>query len=284
MFKKMMLISAFCAFATAKMMVSVSIAPQAFFIQKIAGDLVGVNIMVPSSKSPEIYEPTIKQLQNLADSKAYFNIGMPFERAWEDRFKAANPNMAIIPHLKSGEMEQYLNEFKELHESSEHAHSELHAHAPHIWLSFILSKAHIRQIAETLVVLDFNNAAIYKKNLGIFLGEIDKSYAKYKKIFKKNKKSYLVYHPAWSYVARELGLNEISIEVDGKEAKIAHTKEIYQQIANQRIKTIFIQPQFSKKRAQAIAKENNLIIEVADPLAFDWLNELENFLNKIAKN
>lgn len=284
-----------CVILNANVSVSVSIIPQAFFVKKIAGDLADVNIMVQKGKSPETYEPSIKQLKSLSQSAVYFRIGMPFEDAWMERFKSVNPNMKIIQPLKNNDLEKYLEQFEDEdhHNDAGHSHDEDshdedshegYNHAPHIWLSFILSKLHATQIAESLIDLDSKNAKIYKKNLDSFLSEIDRAYEDSKQLFKDNKKAFLVFHPAWGYVANELGLKEYAIEKDGKETKISHTKEILEIIKQNNIKIIFTQPQFSQKNAKAIAKEANIEVRVADPLSYDWLNSLIDFLKIIAEN
>ncbi|RAX54762.1 hypothetical protein CCY99_03120 [Helicobacter sp. 16-1353] len=311
MIRMLIAIVGLCVALNANMNVSVSVIPQAFFVKKIAGDLVDVNIMVQKGKSPETYEPSINQLKNLSKSVAYFYIGMPFEDAWLERFKSVNPDMKIIQPLKDGDLEKYLEKFTDdnHNESHSHAHHDHHSHdhhnhshhshdgeshdhnddhhhnhPPHIWLSFILSKLHATQIAESLISLDSKNAEIYQKNLANFLDEIDKAYEDSQQLFKNNKKAFLVFHPAWSYIANELGLTEYAIEEDGKEAKIAHTKKILEIIKDNDIKVIFVQPQFSQKSARSIAEEANIEVKVADPLSYDWLNNLVSFLQEIAKN
>ncbi len=342
----------------AKVSVSVSIIPQAFFVQKIAGNLVEVNIMVQKGKSPETYEPSLKELQKLSESQIYFNIGMPFERAWLRRFESANPTLKIVAPLKKDDLEAYLAQYglddvdshfhKDLGESSVKVGADLgesgeskgdsqnpkdsqklgesnakqsessanlsadsadstkahessgksngidsanspdsqgiHRHYPHIWLSFVLSKAHAKVIAENLCEIDAPNCAIYEKNLARFEKEINKMFAHFKSVLGRKGGVFLVYHPAFSYMANELGLKEIAIEKDGKEAKIAHTKEILQLIKKYNIKKIFIQPQFSAKNARAIAKEAKLSVKTADPLAYDWLENVNAFLSEVAKD
>lgn len=275
-------------FASEKINVSVSVIPQAYFVKQIAGDLVDVNVMVQNGKSPETYEPSIKQLQELSKSKIYFGIGMPFENAWLSRFKSVNPNMLIVDALKPGMLDSYnkkYNIYNDHQDHNDHSHNdEDHNHPPHIWLSFELSKLHIIQIADTLVSIDPKNAKIYKENLGKFLGKIDDVYAKYKNIFSNSKKSFLVYHPAWNYIANELGLTEYAIEEDGKEAKISHTRDILEIIKEHNIKVMFVQPQFSQKNALAIAKEAGIEVKYADPLSYEWLDNLESFLDEIANH
>ncbi|MGX3011931.1 metal ABC transporter solute-binding protein, Zn/Mn family [Helicobacter sp. 23-1044] len=301
-FLAILVFSAVCAFA--KVSVSVSVIPQAFFVQKIAGNLAEVNILVQKGKSPETYEPSLKELEKLSKSQVYFTIGMPFERAWMERFKGVNPNLKIIAPLPKDKAESTADSANHAHDShSHHADSAKHAHdshshdlspkdnhahhahihLPHIWLSFNLSKSHATQIKDTLCEIDSANCAIYAKNLAELHKEIDALYTHFRGVFANQKKAFLVYHPAFSLIADELGLEEIAIEQDGKEAKIAHTKEVLRLIKKHNIKVIFTQPQFSTKSAKALAKEANLTLKTADPLAFEWISNIRDFLNEVAK-
>ena len=138
-------------------------------------------------------------------------------------------------------------------------------------------------ISDNLCEIDAPNCAIYKRNLARFEKEINKMFAHFKSVFGNKGGAFLVYHPAFSYIANELGLKEFAIEKDGKEAKIAHTKEILELIKKHNIKVIFTQPQFSSKNAQILAKEAKISLKTADPLAFDWLENMNLFLSQLAK-
>ncbi|MBR7118212.1 MAG: zinc ABC transporter substrate-binding protein [Helicobacteraceae bacterium] len=272
-------------FASDRINVSVSVIPQSYFVKQIAGDLVDVNVMVQKGKSPETYEPAIKQLQELSKSRIYFGIGMPFEDAWLDRFQSVNPDMLIVKPLQDGILDEYNKKYNINHNESHHDHDHHdHNHPPHIWLSFELSKLHAKKIADTLISINPKNTQIYKENLEKFINKIDNLYNRFKIIFADSKKSFLVFHPAWNYIANELGLTEYAIQEDGKEAKIAHTRDILEIIEENNIKVMLIQPQFSQKNALTIAKEAGIEVKLADPLSYDWLNNLESFLNEIANN
>ncbi|MCK9207522.1 MAG: zinc ABC transporter substrate-binding protein, partial [Salinivirgaceae bacterium] len=68
---------------SAKPVVTVSIIPQQFFVNQIAGDWLEVNVMIPPGGNPHTYEPTPLQMKALSKSSAYFKIGqITFENAW----------------------------------------------------------------------------------------------------------------------------------------------------------------------------------------------------------
>ena len=56
-------------------MLTVTMEPQRYFTEAIAGDKFNVTSMVPKGSNPETYDPTPSQLVAWSDSKAYLRIG-----------------------------------------------------------------------------------------------------------------------------------------------------------------------------------------------------------------
>ena len=257
------------AFMQAKLKIAVSIEPQKYFIQQIAGDLADVYVMVPNAKNPEQYEPLLSQMKDLRNCTLYFGVGLEFEHKWQQRFLDSAKNM------------QFVSLFDENHS---HNSPHYHHHDNHIWLSVKLAKKQANTIYEHLSKLDPINQKIYQRNLETFLHSINELDHQIKEIFKKPnaKKTFLVFHPAFEYLAHEYGLEELSIEVMNKEVKIKHMQSIYQAIKEKKLKVIYAEPQFSQKQVQLIAKEYNLKISFLDPFAYDWKNNLLEIAKKIA--
>jgi len=74
----------------------VSIAPQKYFVERIGGNEVKVEVMVKSGESPATFNPNPKKMSRLANAKLYFSIGVPFERIWISRLKAIQPDLKFI--------------------------------------------------------------------------------------------------------------------------------------------------------------------------------------------
>ncbi len=65
---------------------SVSIEPQRYFAEKIAGNKFVVQTLVPAGSSPESFDPTPAEMVTFSKSKAFFAIGMfPFEQRWSKK-------------------------------------------------------------------------------------------------------------------------------------------------------------------------------------------------------
>ena len=110
---------------------------------------------------------------------------------------------------------------------------------------------------------------------------IDELDSRLKDTFKgKHGLQFMVYHPSWGYFADAYGLRQIPIEIEGKEPKPAQLKELIEHAREHNIRIIFVQPQFSTKSAELIAREIDGQVVFADPLAEDWVGNLSEIAEK----
>lgn len=253
--------------------VFVSILPQKYFVEKIGGDLVEVAVMVEPGASPHIYEPKPKQMVALAKTHVYFAIGVPFETTWLKKIAGTNPNMLVVrteANIKKIPMKGHDHEGREL---VGHHHM---VKDPHVWLSPPLVKIQARNILQALLKVDPANRSSYEENYNSFFEELVMLDAEIRAAFKsKDKKvEFMVFHPAWGYFAQAYGLEQVPIEIEGKQPKPAELQYLIQYARERGIKVIFAQPQFSWQAAQAIANSIDGQIVFVDPLAADWCNNL----------
>jgi len=261
-----------------KVDVVVSILPQKTFVKKIAGDLVDVTVMVAPGASPAVYEPKPSQMKKITKAQIYFSIGVPFEKAWLSRFKAQNPNMLLYDTSKG---------IKKL-PMQEHHHSHHHHSSsildPHIWLSPTLVKIQAKNIADALKKIDPKHKTVYENNLNKFEQEINELNRRLSKILKPCQgKAMMVFHPSWGYFAKEYGLKQIPVEVEGKEPKSKELVKIIHEAKEEGVKTVFVQPQFSKRTAKVIATSIGAKIVEADPVAPNWAENLIQIAKNICK-
>ncbi len=258
--------------------ITVSILPQEYFVEKIGGDRVEVNIMVEPGASPATYEPKPQQMKALSEAEAYVSIGVPFEKAWMEKIKSANPQMLVIDSAKGIERMEMVAHHH--HGEAEHDHDHDHDHGaenldPHIWLSPQLVKVQAENIYQGLVKIDPENEAEYQANLAQFLTEIEQLDQQIKQnLAGIENRQFMVFHPAWGYFARDHDLEQVSIEVGGQEPSAAELGEIVKEAQEENIKVIFAQPEFSTKSAETIAQEIGGKVLLITPLAQDWSNNL----------
>ena len=276
--KKILLVFAFLiSFLNASTnQLTVNILPQKYFVQKIVKDKFDINVMVKPGSSPHNFEPKPSQMKLLDESKAYFLIGDPSEKAWLDRFKQNTKNTLFVDTtigIEKIEMQPDEHE----HEHHDHDHSGLD---PHIWLDPVLVKIQAKNIYEAMIKIDAQNSDFYKANYEEFIKELDALDEQIKKLLTPyEKKSFMVFHPSWGYFAKRYNLEQISIEVEGKEPKPNELVELIEEAKKHNIKVIFVAPQFSQKSAQTISKSIGANVIAIDPLTDNWN---ENLL-KVAK-
>ena len=131
-----------------------------------------------------------------------------------------------------------------------------------------------------MIKIDAQNSDFYKTNYEEFIKELDALDEQIKKLLTPyEKKSFMVFHPSWGYFAKRYNLEQISIEVEGKEPKPNELVELIEEAKKHNIKVIFVAPQFSQKSAQTISKSIGANVIAIDPLTDNWN---ENLL-KVAK-
>jgi zinc transport system substrate-binding protein len=273
----------------AAMSVFVSIPPQADFARRLAGDRVAVHVMVPPGRSPHVYDPTPRQMARLAESRVYFCIGVPFEKRLIERIASINPRLRVVDTCKG--VEYLPMEAEHRHEGEEeHAeeHNDAHAHEgerdPHVWLDPRRVKIIGRNMADALRELDPANAAQYGRNLARFEADLDATYARVSAVLRPFRGAhFMVFHPAYGYFADAFGLEQLVVEVEGKEPSARQLTRIIAEARRRRVKVIFVQPQFSRRTAEAIASAVGAAVVPLDPLAADYLANLDDMAGKLAK-
>ena len=258
--------------------VFVSIVPQKYFLEKIGGGFVEVSLMVRPGASPAVYEPKPAQMVALSRAKIYFAVGVPFEAVWLDKIAVANPNLIIV-HTEKGIQKRLMEDHHHRDEGdANHEKKDEHHQIkdPHIWLSPPLAMVQARNILDALCRIDPSHGADYEANYKQFIIEVVDLDAEVRGVFAGSGRGmgFMVFHPAWGYFAEAYGLEQIPIEMEGKEPKPAELQGLIEDAQHRGIKVIFVQPQFSAKSAKTIAKAIGGEVAYADPLAVDWAQNL----------
>jgi zinc transport system substrate-binding protein len=268
----------------APMPVAVGILPQRFFVEKIGGNLVEVEVMVPPGATPEQYEPKPRQMEALSRSRIYFACGVPFETIWLPRMVSANDKIVVIhteKDIKKRAIESH-SDHVETAKTGAHAHEG--PDDPHVWLSPPLVMLQARSIFEALAAEDPRNRSSYETNYKAFVSELVDLDLYISRIFATVPKPalFMVFHPAWGYFADAYGLKQVPVEVEGKEPKAKELDEFIKQARELGAKAIFVQPQYSPRSAQIVADAVGGGLVEADDLAPDWDKNLRQVAGQIA--
>jgi len=253
-----------------KPIISVSIIPQATFVEKIAKNKVDIVTLIPKGASPENYEPTPKQRMNFEDSDIYFSIGVPSEK------------YNIIPMLNDKTKAIYLA--NEISKTYPPLYIGLEKD-PHIWLSPKRVLLMIDIIERELSIIDEENSSFYKENAKLYKAEINDAINKINDSLKSYKnKSFLVYHPAFNYFANDFNLNMISIEEEGKEITPKTLIETINKAKSLNIENIYYQGEIASEKSISISKELNGKAILLDPLSPNYVDNLILMANTFKEN
>lgn len=285
----------FSTLVFAKMNVVVSIVPQKSFVEEIGKDLVNVEVMVNPGQNPHSYEPKPSQMKAIAKGDIYFYIGTEFENIWLEKFKSQNNKLNFIDSAKGiekitmAEHHHHEDHDEEEHHDEETNHEDHDEHHhdgldPHVWTSPSNVKIIAKNIFDALVENDSKNKQTYEKNYNLFIKKVEDTDKKIKEILSSISKdsTFLVFHPAWGYFAKEYNLEQVAVEVEGKEPKPKELAKILEEAREEKVKAIFAQPEFSDKSAKIIARELDIKVLKVSPLAQNWSENLIELAKAIA--
>jgi len=256
-----------------------SILPLKYFVDKIVGDIYKVEVTVPPGVGPETYSPTPRRIKMLSESDAWFAIGfLSFEVDLLSKFSSINPNLKVFQISKGISL---IEEKEESH--TDHVH--LQGVDPHIWSSPKEAKIIAQNIYEGMVTVDPGNKERYLKNLQLLLAEIDKVDSTVTNILSKaTSKKFIIFHPALGYFAREYGLEQLSIEFEGKVPSPKHMQELIEKARSGNVQLVFIQREFDKRNAEIVAEEIGGKAVQIDPLDYNWPEQMISIASKLAGN
>ncbi|MCR6578535.1 zinc ABC transporter substrate-binding protein [Campylobacter insulaenigrae] len=272
---KLLLLCIFSIFVFAKPIVSVSIPPQAFFVEKIAKDSVEINVLIPQNSDEHNVEFKPQVLKKLEESKIYFLADLELEKILEEKFKNTLKNIKIVNINQNIELFEDEDHEEEHHNHHEHHEHHEHGKDPHVWLDPILVKIQAENISKALSEVFPQNKAFYEENLKVFLKELDELDEKIKaKLQNIKKNEFIVYHPSWAYLAKRYNLIQIPVQIDGKEPKAKDLQNLILLAKEKDIRIVFIQPGFPESAIKTLAKELNAKIISINHLARNWDEEL----------
>ena len=255
--------------------IAVSIQPQRYLLEQLAGDHFKVVCLLAQGSNPESYEPSMKHLMNLEKSEAYFCIGnIGFELAIVEKAKEENPGLRLFDNSKDVPL------IHGGHDCTEHGHS--HEVDPHIWTSVRNARVIAKNMHDALVELDPGHAADYDRNLaklGERLAQLDAELTS--RLDTVSVRSFLVWHPSLSYFARDYGLHQISIEYNGKEAPVSHLKEEIDVARASGARVFFYQKEFDTRQITTINEQIGARMVTINPMNYEWEEEMRNIANAL---
>lgn len=264
----------------APLMVFAGIPPLAYFVERVGGDHVKVDVLIQPGQEPHTFEPTPRQMVALSRARLYFETRMPFEKVLVEKIRGSASDLVIVCATK-GIVGRWIEEHKEEPIETAGGHPEEDVD-PHVWLSPPLIKIQAANIRDALASADPAHADEYKANFETFAKEIDETHERVSALLEPLRgRTIYVYHPAFGYFADAYGLKQVAVETGGKSPTPRQLGHLIEKARADGVKVIFVQPQFSSAGAKVLADAIGGAVVPLDDLAKDVLANLEIMAEKV---
>lgn len=274
--------------SSGKLVVAVTIDPQAWLVEQIGGEHVDVRALVPSDASPETFQPTDRDVSRITSAVVYFRLGVPVEQGrWFDGLRSSG-DLKIVDASRDMPWRYMSRHRHHAHGHEEPAnkighHEEQGGEDPHRWLSPRLLKMQAHVIAVTLAQLDAEHAGTYARRLQSFETEMDELDQSLRHLLGSVEgKAFLVFHPAWGYFADEYDLQQLAIEMEGNTPSDYELTQLQRLVRQHRLRVLFVSPQDPSELAHAVARALDVQVNQVDPLARDVAENLVRTAKAIA--
>jgi zinc transport system substrate-binding protein len=257
--------------------VFVSIEPLRYFAEAIGGDKVDVHVLVGPGQSPATYEPTARQMAELADADLFFVVGVPMEEQLLPRIRRSLPGVEIVDARAGVELAPSAGEGRRT--GGGHDHPEFD---PHIWLDPRRARTMAYTVYQALQKTAPAHRDDFYRNyraLDLELANLANDIAAI--LAPVRGKEIVVFHPAFSYFADAFELEQVAIEAGGVTPGSRHLAEIIELARDRGVKAVFVQPQFSSATATAVAAAIGAELVTLDPLATDYSANLRRMADDI---
>ncbi|MBR3320788.1 MAG: zinc ABC transporter substrate-binding protein [Exiguobacterium sp.] len=190
--------------------------------EEIGGERVNVEMVIPSGADPHTYEPTSKQMTQIAEADLFLTIGHDLEPYVESMEKSLEgQNVAFVKTAEDVTLLDAADTVhvhdEEGHTEDEHAHEEGDGHShgqydPHVWLDPMnaVSMAEAVEAAFSEEAPDYKDE--FAERLSTFKEEANALDTELKATVENGSKSeLLVTHAAYGYLAERYGFDQLPI-------------------------------------------------------------------------
>jgi len=262
---------------------SVTIEPQKYFLEQLVGDKFKVNCVVPNGSNPESFDLAPSQMLTVNNSLAYFKVGhLGIENTWINNIQETSTDIDFV------DCSEGINLIEEhVCDNHDHNHGHNHAHAggidPHTWSSPASARIMVDNMYKAVVKLDNLNKSYYTENYTKVINEINHTDSIIKTYLDQApSKSFIIFHPALSYFSQEYGLEQLTIEYEGKNPSPSQLKTLIDEAKKEKVKAVFMQQEFDPKNVETIADAIGVKPVPVNLLSYHWSDEMIKIARTIA--
>lgn len=237
--------------APSRCAISVSNPAMAFFVSRLVTDTIQVNTLIPQGADHDSYSPLPSQLQSLSNSTAYIAFGpLEFETTWHKRLADAAPNMMWF-NVNDG--------IAQIDDD------------PHFWLSPRQARIMSRNVANAVKQSFPSFTSFTDSALVALMSDIDAADTLLTRASAANPgQSFIIYHPALAYLARDYGFRQFSVASEGVSPQPRHYAAVADSAKKANTRVFFIQPGMTPDRVKSTAAEVGASLVIISPEAYDW--------------
>ncbi|SDJ09596.1 metal ABC transporter solute-binding protein, Zn/Mn family [Salimicrobium halophilum] len=270
-----------------------TVYPLQYFADRIAGDKAMVESILPPGADSHTYEPTSKEMVEIAEGDAFIYNGAGLESYAEQisdtvqpegvRILEASEGVEVKEHVHKDEEEEQNHEHDHSSDESDHEHTEHaeeeshegHNHGdqdPHIWLDPLKSITVAENIKNMLVELKPGQEEIFQKNFEELETELKKLDGKFhNELEQLPGNEIIVSHAAYGYWEQAYGIEQIAISGLSpiNEPSQKELQSIIETAEQHGLNHVFFEQNVTPKVAETVRKEIS-----AEPLRIHNLSVL----------
>jgi zinc transport system substrate-binding protein len=253
--------------------IATSFYPMYIFTLNVTKDIPGVKVIdmtKPTTGCLHDYSVTPEDMKNLDGAKALVTNGAGME-SFMNKVIQQFPDLKVIDSSKGiplikGEGNEGDN--------------------PHVWVSISNAILQVQNIGQQLAVIDPAHASQYQANTQAYVSKLTAEKDKMHQAMDGIKnRDIITFHEAFPYFAREFNLNIVAVierepNTEPSARELAETIETINQL---KVKALFVEPQYSAKVAETIARETGSKVYTLDPAVTGPMNA-DAYINIMEKN
>jgi zinc transport system substrate-binding protein len=245
-------------------------------VERVAGGRVGVTVLAGPGQNPHSYEPTPRQMSDLAEAEVWILSGTEFEIGLKPKIAGLFPGLRILDGTEGVRFRRLEEGEEDEEDHDDHPADSIPAGMDrHTWLGEEPAKIMAAHIRDALSAIDREGAPRYEENYAALIREITGEFDSLRQeLAPLRGATVFVYHPAFGYFLDEFGIVQRAVETGGKEPGPRELARLIGDARREKTAAIFVQAQFPAEAARTAAAAIGAELLPLDPLAEDWLSNI----------
>ncbi len=264
-----------------KIIVTATTSIVADWAQKIGGERVFVDSIIPYGSDGHSYQATADGVKKIAESDYIFGIGLGYEDKWLTKLLDNYPEGRVLYLGSSVDPIPFRDEHDE---EDEHGQFD-----PHIWFDPIRVAEIATVLGEELERIDPEGSQYYQDRVRDYIAELNDLHSHISKKIAEipiESRVIITSHESLGYLEARYGIEVLTAVIPGLDAEVVPTPKdlvfAIKQINDKDIKVIFVDETRSAKASERVSEETG--IRVVTGLKVESLTVGQTYLDFMEKN